>query len=45
MCMHRARKFKHQTLPPNATSNGGDASRVGKICSFWLCSCAVWLMG
>ena len=23
--------FKHQTLPLNATSNGGDASRVGKI--------------
>ncbi len=22
-------KRKHQTLPPNATSNGGDASRVG----------------
>ena len=21
--------LKHQTLPPNATSNGGDASRVG----------------
>ena len=22
-------KRYHQTLPPNATSNGGDASRVG----------------
>ena len=29
-------KRYHQTLPPNASSNGGDASRVGKICSFYL---------
>ena len=25
------RLFKYQTLPQDATSNGGDASRVGKI--------------
>ena len=25
------RLFKHKTPPTNATSNGGDASRVGKI--------------
>ena len=24
-------KRKHQTLPPNASTNGGDASRVGKM--------------
>ena len=24
------------TLPQNATSNGGDASRVGKRCSYYL---------
>ena len=27
-------KRKHQTRPLNATSNGGDASRVGKVATF-----------
>ena len=27
-------KSKHQTLPQNATTNGGDASRVGKVTMF-----------
>ena len=29
-------KRLHQALALNATSNGGDASRVGKICNFYL---------
>ena len=27
-------KRYHKTLPQNATSNGGDASRVGKVAMF-----------
>ena len=27
-------KRKHDTLPLNATTNGGDASRVGKVAMF-----------
>ena len=29
-------KHKHKTQAQNATSNGGDASRVGKGCSYYL---------
>ena len=31
-----ANGLKRQTPPPNATTNGGDASRVGKIFSYYL---------
>ena len=34
--LNASTKRKHQTLPQNATSNGGDASRVGVRKSYYL---------
>ena len=33
-CVSSSTKCYHQAQPQNANSNGGDASRVGKICSY-----------
>ena len=35
-CVSSSTKCYHQALTQNANSNGGDASRVGKICSYYL---------
>ena len=35
-CVSSSVQRYHPTQPLNATSNGGDASRVGKICSYYL---------
>ena len=34
-CVSSSAQRYHSTLPANASTNGGDASRVGKICSYY----------
>ena len=34
-------KRKHQTQAPNATTNGGEASRLGKRCSYYFVACII----
>ena len=37
-------KRKQQTRATNATTNGGDASRVGKRCSYYFVACVFPLL-